>query len=63
MIAVLLTLAPLFLLILAAYRGVSVILFAPVAAMLAADGEPARNAEATQTIDEIRVLLDRLDRR
>ena len=35
MIAVLLTLAPLLLLIVAAYRGVSVILFAPVAAMLA----------------------------
>jgi AcrR family transcriptional regulator len=33
------------------------------AAMLAADGEPARNAEASQTIDEIRALLDRLDRR
>ncbi len=35
MIAVLLTLLPLLLLILAAYRGVSVILFAPIAAMLA----------------------------
>jgi len=33
------------------------------AAMLAADGEPARNAEASQTIDEIRALLNRLDRR
>jgi len=33
------------------------------AAMLAADGEPARNAETSQAIDEIRALLDRLDRR
>jgi AcrR family transcriptional regulator len=33
------------------------------AAMLAADGEAVRNAETSRTVDEIRALLDRLDRR